>query len=240
MSLGGNSQKSSSSATSDKLGVSQSQSYLDPAQAAAQQTNIQGFNQALGNYDQTAAAQQGQGFVNQASALAAKPGTSGQFGLGVFAQQQNPYLQSQINQFGGDMSRQFGRQLQQIGGGYQGAGQRGSSRQGIAEGLAAESAQRQYQQGVTGMRSAAYNQQQQAMTDLGQQQLQARQLQNQSIQTGMDALATNTANQFQPFAIGSQVIGSPSTLNSAQSLEIARSRADSSGSGAGFNIGFGS
>ena len=85
--------------------------------------------------------------------------------------QQNPYLQGNINALGTNINQQLGQNLQQVGGQYMGAGQGGSSRQGIAEGLAIQGAQQQFSQGANQMLSQDYqNQGAMAQQYLGAQQ----------------------------------------------------------------------
>ncbi len=91
---------------------------------------------------------------------------------------QNPQLQNQIGQLGQDISRDF---LQQINPGITGgavqAGQLGSSRQGVAQGLAQQGALDAFSRGATQLRSDDIGRQLQAsQAVLGQQQGAAGQL----------------------------------------------------------------
>ena len=96
---------------------------------------------------------------------------------------QNPFLQTQIDQLGGDINRQFERGQQSIRGQAVGAGGLGGGRQGVAEGILGESAQREFARGATSLRSqdigrqlqasqAVLGAQGQAGAQLGQQGLQ--------------------------------------------------------------------
>lgn len=94
------------------------------------------------------------------------------------SQGQNPQLQNQIGQLGQDISRDF---LQQINPGITGgavqAGQLGSSRQGVAQGLAQQGAIDAFGRGATQLRSDDIGRQLQAsQAVLGQQQGAAGQL----------------------------------------------------------------
>lgn len=238
MSLGGSANKSSSQAQSNKFGLQLGQTYLDPAQQANQQqlanqffSAQQGIPNQFGNMTSS--------LLNQNRHLATIDQSQGSQLLGQFAQQQNPYLQAQINQFGGDIGRQYGILSNQIGGDFQQAGQRGSSRHGVAQGLLGQEAFRQFGQGVTNLRSGAYGQQQQAAGQFADAQAQIRQQQLGAIGQGLGGIAQAQQNYFQPFQIGSQVIGAPSILSSQFGLDLAESTARSKGKGAGFNIGFG-
>jgi len=107
MSLGGSSQKSSSSANSFSSGANFSQSNLDQGQLANQQGNVNAFNQALQarpGYD----AMTNQ-LLNNNLSLTGKAPTAGMQQLNQFAMSGNPYLQQQIEQFGGNIADQFGQ-----------------------------------------------------------------------------------------------------------------------------------
>lgn len=240
MSLGGNAQQSSSQAQSTTIGGSQGTTFLDPAQQAAQQNLIGGFNDVLSGSQgvQNYYGNQQNQLLNQ-NQLYAQQGVGGQDAAAQFAQQQNPYLQNQIDQFGQDISRQFGILNQQLGGQYQQAGQRGSSRQGIAQAQGLDASLRNYVQGVTDLRSQAYQQQQQAAFQSVQQNLAERALQQQAIGQGLTGIGQAQQNLFQPFQIGSQVIGAPSVLSQQSAFNQSQSTAQSKGKGAGFSIGFG-
>lgn len=73
--------------------------------------------------------------------------------------QQNPFLQGNINALGTNINQQLGQQMQMIGGQAGQAGQVGGGRQGVAEGLAVQGAQRQFSQGANQMLSQDYQNQ---------------------------------------------------------------------------------
>lgn len=75
---------------------------------------------------------------------------------------QNPFLQQNIDQLGGDVTRQFERGLAGIAGQAVGAGQLGGGRQGVAEGLLGEAATREFARGSTQLRSEDITRQLQA------------------------------------------------------------------------------
>ena len=188
--------------------------------------------------------------------------------LGQFAQQNNPYLNSQIQQFGADIGRNLRENiLPGLGSNAQMAGQRGGSRQGIAEGLAAQGAQRQFAQGATNMRSQAYGQQQQAAQALaglsnqtmgqfaGLQQAGQAQLAGMGLQGAQQLSALQQAGygqalnampqianaqlqaQLQPFQIGASVVGAPSVLSQSSSFGLGMETARSTSTGSSSSAG---
>jgi len=85
--------------------------------------------------------------------------------------QQNPYLQGNISALGENINQQLGIQMQGIGGRAGMAGQIGGGRQGVAEGLAVQGAQREFAQGANQMLGQDYqNQGAYAQQYLGMQQ----------------------------------------------------------------------
>ena len=191
-------------------------------------------------------------------------------GLQQFAQQNNPYLNSQIQNFGQDISRNLRENiLPGLGSNAQMAGQRGGSRQGIAEGLAAQGAQRQFATGAANMRSQAYGQQQAAAQSLagltnqtmgqfaglqqaGQAQLAGLGLQGAAQQgalglqgygqalNAVPQIAQAQLNaQLQPFAIGSQVVGAPSVLSQSNAFGMETARSLSTGSSGSSGLSIG-
>jgi hypothetical protein len=166
-----------------------------------------------------------------------------------FAQQGNPYLEAQISGLQQDAGRMFREELLPgIGSGASMAGQRGSSRQGIAEGLAAGRTADAFLQGANDLRFQTYGQQQQAAGQLMGMQGLANQAQgmagnmygsygalaNQNAQTGMQS-------QMMPFQIGASIIGQPATLQSSLSEDFATAQSKSKGKGgsSSLNLGFG-
>jgi hypothetical protein len=270
MNLGGESSRSSSSSQSESQGtkfgfnVSEGGSFLDRQQQYNQQGLVNQFQGGFNKLNQSANANMraGQRMLRQGkTSLQGQQGflgglqESAQYGqqaLQQFSQQQNPYLNSQVSQLGQDIGSNFREQiLPGIGGGFQNAGQRGSSRQGVAEGLAAQGAQEQFQRGATNLRAGAYGQQQQAaaaLAGLGNQANQA--FGQQQAGWGQQVLgATGLSNQalqnnLNPFQIGAAVIGSPTALQFQNSfgMEQAQQTASSTSSGKGssnsLNMGF--
>lgn len=228
--------------------------------------NIQDFRSNLaGDVDAMRQSLVGQGtFLGDLQAQA----QGAQANFAQFAQQANPYIDSQISNFGADIGRNLREQiLPAIGGQAQMAGQRGGSRQSIAEGLAAQGAQRQFASGAANMRSQAYGQQQaaaQALAGLtnqsmgqfaGLQQAGQAQLAGLGLQgtqgltalqqagigqglSGVNQLAqSQLAAQLQPFQIGAQVVGAPSVLQQSQSFDIGAETARSKSRGSGGSTG---
>jgi hypothetical protein len=270
MSIGGSSGSSSSNSVSQEysqsLGLQGSNQQLDQAQAAMQQFQFQQFQQYLqdnpglaqgrgvpgrGALDQSQHLQRGGTFAQQRLgeqgelgtvnsrqlAQAAKRGDQGLEQLQNFSNTLNPFTQQQIGQLGQNLGDVFRNEiLPGIGSGFQGAGQRGSSRQGVAEGLAAQGVLNQFQQGSTQLLNNAYGQAQQAATNLA------------GIGTGAAQTGANT-NQylagFQPFQVGSGIIGQPSTLGSSfgidygQAYGFRRSTGSSDDQSANLGLSFG-
>jgi hypothetical protein len=258
MSIGGSSERSSSSTNTTRDAFTVSRSQIDARQRQMQEqlfSQSQGLQGQATTYQGNAAqANAGWNTANlraggfNADAVAGYQGGAmqGMDRLSQFSQQQNPYLQNQINQFGNDLGRQFTEQIiPGIRGGATVAGQRGSSRQGIAEGLAAQGVQQQFARGVTDMRMQGYGQQQAAagqLASLGQQGYgTAAGLRNQNIGMRADNNAQYYTNQqalgLRPFQIGQSIVGAPSVLQNSMGIQTERSRSTSSGRGTSANIG---
>lgn len=208
------------------------------------------------------AGEMGQQYGQNQMMRAAQYGARSQQGfhrLAQYATGNNPMLQNQIGQLGQDIGQNLNRNIMPgINAGFQNAGQRGSSRQGIAQGLAAQGAQQQFQRGATELRSNAYNQgldASKAMTGYGVQGYGTAgglgaQMMGQSADAygQMAPLAQNVADiqqfayqsQFQPFQVGAEVIGDPTTLSRSRSRAWQRSGSDSfnRSSGKDYSLGF--
>jgi hypothetical protein len=179
--------------------------------------------------------------------------------LRQYAMGENPMLNNQIQQYGQDIGQNLNQNIMPgINAGFQNAGQRGSSRQGIAQGLAAQGAMEEFGRGATELRSNAYNQglgASQAMTQFGlqgQQGMAGLGMQGLGQQgaayQGMGQFADTMSNigqfgynaQFQPFQVGAEVIGDPTTLSRSRSKAWTRSGTDqfNRSSGSEFGLGF--
>ena len=180
--------------------------------------------------------------------------------------QQNPFLNEQITQLGQDIGQQFRESiLPSIRRGATQIGALGGGRQGVAEGIAAEGAQRSFAQQAAnlrfsdvGLRQAAAAQLQQAALAGGQlagsglgQQLTAAQAGIGSL-GGLQQLGLSPFGAaFSPLQQLGQLIGGPTVLSQGtsfgQSLSQSQQRAQSqgtsfgqsSGSGSSLNAGFG-
>lgn len=151
-SFGGSQSSSSSSQFLSPLQAPFLQQLFQGAQQVQQQQQPQISGVAQGLAGQLG--QQGQGFLDTLG------GNQFTEQLGQFAQQGNPFVQQQISNFGQDIGQNLGQNiLPQIRSGGIATGQPGGSRAGIAEGLALQGAQRAFGQGVTDLRSNAFNQQ---------------------------------------------------------------------------------
>jgi hypothetical protein len=237
MSLGGSSQKSSSSGSSIGFGEQASRTYLNPFQQQAQQQLIGDYQASLQPFGQRYQPMTND-LLGRNLAMTSTAPTAGMNQLNQFAQQGNPFLQQSIDQFGQNLSDQFGRTVQQIGGNAQLAGQRGSSRQGIAEGMAFEEMLDTYGQGVTALQSDAYNQQQAAAGQYAMLEQQQRAQAAQAAQAGLAGIGQAYQNYFSPFQIGAGIIGAPQILSDAYGYDFRAAEQESKGSGGSFDIGF--
>lgn len=267
MSLGGNSgsSKSSSETQRSAFDYQQANTMLDAQQQGNQQALIDQF---FGSNAIQGAQQVGQGISDYGAQLrgdlqGAVTGLSPQIaqlqqmqqqgieGLQGFAQQNNPYLGSQLQQFGQNIGQNLRENiLPAIGGNFAQAGQRGSSRQGVAEGMAAQGAQRQFSQGAQNLLSQGFANQQNAATTLAQLGSQAggqsvglSGLQQSALlgqQSNIPGITQSMLSaQLQPFQIGAGVIGAPSVLSSSFGFGADQGTSTSRGksSSAGLNIG---
>ena len=224
---------------------------------------LQGTQQGLGQFGQ-AGFGQGQAGIDALTGIAQGTNPAAQ-ALQRQATGQNPFLQQQIEQLGGDITRQFERGIQATNVEAVGAGQLGGGRQGVAQGLLGESATRQFAQGTTALRNQDIQRQFDASSQLLQQQgfagaqlggLGGQQgLQNQASQLqgllgqgqlglgGLGALQGQFNLGFSPFQAEfsplqslAGIIGGPTVLSTGQST----GQASSFGlSGGVFNTGGG-
>ena len=211
---------------------------------------LQGTQGQLGQFGQ-AGFGQGQAGIDALTGIAQGTNPAAQ-ALQAQATGQNPFLQQQIDQLGGDITRQFERGLQGVRGEAVGGGQLGGGRQGVAEGLLGESAQRQFAQSSTALRNADLGRQLQASSgllgfqgqaagqlgQLGQQQgLQNQQSQLQGLlgqgQLGLGGLGALQGQfnlgfspfqaEFSPLQSLAGIIGGPTVLSQGQSTGSASS-----------------
>lgn len=257
---GSNKASSSSESASDAYGYDYSNTYIDPQQQGNQQFLNQQYQQ---NFNQLGRSpwqdRQRRSTMTDMSNI---QDATGQFtnrvgqaaGFGMdqmqqFAQQGNPYLEQQISGLQQDAGRMFREEIMPgIGSGASMNGQRGSSRQGIAEGLAAGRTQDAFLQEAGNMRYNTYGLQQQAAGDLmGQSGIynQGRGIQgslaNQRGQLSNQFAQTRQQGQAMPFEIGASVIGQPSILSQSggENFATSRSSSKSKGKGSSANLGFG-
>jgi hypothetical protein len=239
MSLGGSSSsaRNSSSASSNKLGFNISGQQLDQTQLGNQQALLGQFN------NQLQATGTGQGFQGHAQQLAqgntqgqqlalqqAQAGQAGTQNLQQFSNTLNPFAQQSIQQLGSNLGDVFRNELLPgIGSNFQQAGQRGSSRQGVAQGLASQGVLNQFQQGATGILNNAFNTAQQSSAQLAQlgQGAQGQFLQGQL--GGINAFQGLRQGQFAPFQIGAGIVGQPSTLTQSFGFDTATAQSQSKG-----------
>ena len=138
---------------------------------------------------------------------------------------ENPLLEEQISQLQEDTGRLFTENLnpaitsRAVAGGTLGGG-----RQGVAQGLAAEAAAREFTRGATALRSADMQMRDQAAAQVAGNSLQAA-------STGLGALPTllDTAERGQNAELGvysslSSILGGPTVLTQSQSVADAFSK----------------
>ena len=254
-------EESSSRSRSESVGLEYGQTYLDAQQAANQQQLAQNYLNRMGNWNPMRqyglrGSQQGTG-----RALYQQRNVSGQADIAnQFAQQSmgqlsqftdpfnNPFVQQQVGQLGQDIGRFFNEQIMPgINSNAQLAGQRGGTRQGVAQGIAAGRMAEQFQRGATSLYNNAYQQAARssaAASQIGSNYAQglhgvgAQYLSQVAPLTNVQSniAAQNFNAQFQPFAIGQQVIGQPSVLS--QNFGFDYSQSESRSKGKGFGVGF--
>ena len=255
-------QRSSSERYGIDYGYQGSQSYLDPRQAQAQQ-RFQGRFFSPGTFGNLSAtpglegARQQitndfQGVQNRAFDYGNNLRSMSRGGMDrfqQFTQQQNPFINQQIAGLAQDFGQLYNEQiLPGIGNQAQLAGQRGSSRQGIAEALGAQRVAQEFGQAATNLRAGAYGQQQQAaqqyaaMAQAGAMNAYGVANQASAGQAQMQNAFNQTrlAGAAQPFIIGSQVIGAPSVLSQSYGENFGYDYSKSKSSGKSASVGFGS
>ena len=235
--------------TSSSMG----QSYVDPSQRGffdwlrGQAQNTAESQMGAGGMGDVAnqlsgqLGQAGQDFLGQLQGLAGTQELSGTGFLEQRLNQANPFLNQQIAQLGQDIGEQFQQSiLPGIRGSAQQVGAYGGSRQGVAEGLAAQGAQDAFAQQAANLR----------FQDVGLRQAAAGQLQSAGLQQqGLQAAAANTGlgnlgglmnlgmspfgAQFGPLAQFAQLLGPANILNRTQSY------GQSTGQSGGYNFGLG-
>ncbi len=247
-------------------GMNYSGSYLDPMQQANQQALVGqfmdsglagGYNPRGLEFNRGRTMQGLEQLGNQQQGYAGalrNQSMQGRNLMNRFARGGNPFLDRQIAGLGQDFGQFYREQLLPgIGSRAAAAGQRGGSRQGIAEGLAAQRTMQEFGQAVTGLRSGAYGMQQDAANQLLSSGIsganQAYGLANQANvaqgQLANQFAGTNMQAAFNPFVIGSQVIGAPSVLstsfgeNLGYGYNYGQSSTKSKGSSGSLSLGFG-
>lgn len=195
---GGKSQSESSG-----QGSSQNQTFVDPSQMP--------FLNYLREQGQGLAQQQmGEGSGFQQGVVDPAMGAW----QGALQMQQNPFLQGQVQQGQELINRNFQENIMPtIGSGAAGAGQRGSSRQGIAEGIASRSAIESQANFAENIYSQDYQQQQ------------GRMMQALGMSGQMSGLG------FSPLQNLQQLLGNPTILGQGQSQQTSDSNSKSMNAG---------
>ena len=150
---------------------------------------------------------QGQGGIDTLNQFTQGTGL-GQGALQRIAGGNDPAVQNQINQLGGDLTRNFNQLLPGIESQAIGGGQLGGGRQGVAQGLLGQATQDAFGRGATQLRFDDLSRQLTAGTALGQQagqagnQLGVLGLQNELGQAGLNQAGLQSAAQTQLGGLG--------------------------------------
>lgn len=237
------------------FGSSFGQSFVDQAQAPFLDFLRNTAQGSFGGFQQQAqGAQQGFDVLGTQAGQAGALATQNPF-LGDLAQQAggNPELvQAQIGQLSDVLGQQFLEQLNPaINAGAQFAGQRGGSRQGVAQGQAIQGQQRALAQGAVGFQTADAARAQQAAIAGGQQFGQGIAQQQAGFGQQGQFLQAGQQAGFQPLQQLMQLFGAPTVLSQQGAFDqsqqfgfdinqaFQQSQATSSGKSSGFNVGFG-
>lgn len=148
----------------------------------------------------------------------------------------NPVLQDQISGLQEDLGRFFEEELLPgISSGAAGAGQLGGGRQGVAQGLAAESVAREFQRGSTALRAGDIQARDAAAGSLESLGIQGAGIGLQNLPALQGIAESGFSADLLPYLLLSQVTGGPTVLGSSQGSSFS-SAADFA---AGFSESFG-
>lgn len=249
--------EANSASASNAFNQGGSRSFIDPTQAGALGGLYSGAVDAVGALGPDIAARgaavgdaaygQGQQFIGGLSGIA---DGSNPFISNLLARTSgsNPYLNNQIDALGADIGRNLQTNiLPQIGSGFALANQYGGGRQGLAEGLALESAQREFGQGATALRSDAYNQGAEAAALALAAQTDAANVGLGGLGQQVELGLAGPLAGLLPLEQLQGLLGSPTILSDSFSLggstsasvsdAISRSESRSKGKGGSFNFG---
>lgn len=147
--------------------------------------------------------------------------------MASFANPNNQMAQKQIDLLGQNLNKQFSENLlPQIGDQALQGGGLGGTRQGIAQGLAAQGMQQAFSQGAQGILSNAYNQAQQAAqfgTDWA----------TRNAATGIAGLGQMQQQQYAPLLALAQIIGNPAILQRGSNMSMGSESSSSQNMGGG-------
>lgn len=170
----------------------------------------------------------------------------------------NPLVDEQIGALGEDLGRFFREQINPeiamkgIAGGTLGGG-----RQGVAQGMAADSLAREFQRGATEIRAQDMGMRDAAARDLAGIEMQSAGSGLASLGSMLNLSETAATADLAPFAALSQILGGPTVLSESQSTQFSESEAiaraisealgfsfgesssSSKGSSKSMNVGFG-
>lgn len=145
----------------------------------------------------------------------------------------NPVLEQQISQLQEDTGRLFREEFnpaitsRAVGGGTLGGG-----RQGVAQGLAIDSAARAFTQGATALRAGDIASRDAVAQSIATNSLNAASTGLGALPSLLDVLERGNNAGLQPYSQLSQILGGPTTLTTAQSL--ARSFGEQRGTSSGY------
>ncbi len=130
------------------------------------------------------------------------------------SQQENPYLQGQVDALGTDIQRFTTEAMQGVGQGFAGAGQFGGGRQGLAEGQAIGRGLEEFQQGAANLRGGDLQNQLAAAQAGGALQLDASQAGQLGASNQFDLGIAPLLSQFGAAKELAGLIGDPTVIGS--------------------------
>lgn len=252
-SLGGGRSRSSQVQESDSQSLSQSYGYSGSTNTSGSTQNVfqeDIFKQLYGNASAAAGgAAAGAGELRTAAQQLFTGGNQfleqlgGDAGSGYLQDRlsaNNPVLEQQISQLQEDTGRLFREELnpaitsRAVAGGTLGGG-----RQGVAQGLAAESAGRLFTQGATALRAGDIASRDAVAQSIATNSLNAASTGLGALPSLLDVLERGNNAELGTYGQLSQILGGPTTLTTAQSLARAfgEQRADSTSTSSSYGRG---
>lgn len=248
-SLGGGRSRSSQSSQSDSYGYSTSEQSATSGSRSRENIAFQGMYADLYGNASAAAnrAATGSAELNDAARslftggnqfLQSLGADQGSAYLGDRLSANNPVLEQQISQLQEDTGRLFREELnpaitsRAVAGGTLGGG-----RQGVAQGLAAESAARTFTQGATALRSADIASRDAVAGTIASNTLNAASTGLGALPSLLDVLQRGTQSELGVYSQLSSILGGPTTLTSSDSFSESLARAISEQTSTGSSRG---